>query len=243
MATAEAFGHSRPPPIVVTGRSHSATVIFLHGLGDSGSGWVPFAKSLSRSLPHIKFILPTASSIPVTINRGSVMPAWFDIRAFGDYDIKSIKGSVEYIKGLIAAEHATAGIPPDRVVLGGFSQGCFLSMTTATAAAEKLQLDGRLAGFVGLSGTVLAAHTEQAMATKQPHPNPNATTPVFYGLGGSDPMITPDRAESVVARLRQGTPPRDLTVRVYPGMGHASCAEEVADVEAFLKRVIPDQVK
>ncbi|KAJ3125614.1 hypothetical protein HK100_010713, partial [Physocladia obscura] len=61
--------------IVPAAAKHTATVIFLHGLGDSGYGWQPVAEQLAPLFPHVKFILPNAPTIPITVNGGYRMPA------------------------------------------------------------------------------------------------------------------------------------------------------------------------
>ena len=66
------------PPVVVAAKgTQSATVIWLHGLGDSGNGWAPIAHELN--MPHVKWVFPNAGARPVTINGGMSMPAWADI--------------------------------------------------------------------------------------------------------------------------------------------------------------------
>ncbi|KAI9318324.1 Phospholipase/Carboxylesterase-domain-containing protein [Zopfochytrium polystomum] len=80
------------------GQRHTATVFFLHGLGDSARGWAPFA-AIAPALPHVRFVLPTAPAIPVGINEGAVMPAWFDIHAFGKYDEQGVLDSMAACSG------------------------------------------------------------------------------------------------------------------------------------------------
>ena len=58
---------------------HSATVVLMHGLGDSADGWQSMAEQWASVFPYIKFILPTAPRRPVTLNGGMPMPAWYDI--------------------------------------------------------------------------------------------------------------------------------------------------------------------
>jgi predicted esterase len=130
------------------GTAPSAAVIFLHGLGDTGEGWRTAATQLAKRLPHVKFLLPTAPSRPVALNRGRVMPAWYDIKALptGDHDndddddddgdddngqdMDGIAASRDTVERLVAQEAAQHGIPRSRVVVGGFSQGAVVSMYT-----------------------------------------------------------------------------------------------------------------
>ncbi len=118
---------------------HTATVIFLHGLGDTGNGWAPVSKDLALHLPHVKFLFPTAPTRNITVNMGMSMPGWFDI---AHLDINSLKDmmegkpadengieeSVAYIHQLVDIE-IKSGIPRHRIVVGGFSQGGHVRLT------------------------------------------------------------------------------------------------------------------
>lgn len=101
---------------------HTATVIWAHGLGDTGFGWSPVTQSFG--MPWVKFLFPTAPVEPVQLNMGMAMNSWFDI--FGltgddDEDTNGILSSAAYLKRLVQKE-ISAGIPADRIVLAGFSQ-------------------------------------------------------------------------------------------------------------------------
>ena len=106
--------------------SHSASVILLHGLGDSAEGWVDTAEELSKQFPYIKFILPTATEIPVTLNRGMLMPAWYDITGLtpdrASELCDGLEASVEVVKDIIKSE-LSHGVLSNRILLAGFSQG------------------------------------------------------------------------------------------------------------------------
>ncbi|KAI9348935.1 Phospholipase/carboxylesterase/thioesterase [Zopfochytrium polystomum] len=192
----------------------------------------PFAAAIAPALPHVRFVLPTAPAIPVGINEGAVMPAWFDIHAFGKYDEQGVLDSVDYVKSLIASEQATAGIRPDRIVLGGFSQGCVVALTAS------MRLESKLAGFIGLSGFMLpkAADEGETLLTS----TANASTPFLVGHGDVDPMVKLSRAESAVARLRALG--RNVEFKTYHGLGHSSCDQEALDVARFLMKVIPGDI-
>jgi lysophospholipase-2 len=103
---------------------HSATIIFMHGLGDSADGISDIADSWSKQFPHIKFILPTATQRPVTLNGGMSMNAWYDIVGIDDRSAESVEGieeSVERIRKLLLNENSL-GLPYSRMILAGFSQ-------------------------------------------------------------------------------------------------------------------------
>ncbi|KAJ3300725.1 hypothetical protein HK104_006023 [Borealophlyctis nickersoniae] len=208
--------------------THTATVIFLHGLGDSGHGWAPVGKMLQPQLPHVKFVFPHAPSQPVTLNFGMSMPSWYDIRALapgGTEDEAGLKESMAKIQQLIKAE-VDAGIPPNRIVLGGFSQGAAVSLLTAVAS------DTKLAGFVGLSGYVpLSTEFDK-------HYKPtNKETPIFMGHGSADEVVNFQWGKMSYDLLSQ----KGMNVRFteYKNMGHSSSDKEIADVARFLGECLP----
>ena len=125
-----------PKPIVVNPPDGDvkATCIFLHGLGDSGNGWADVAGMMP--LPGVKWVFPTAPQQPVTINMGMVMNSWYDFNSFDVNDIvhdrENILKSADYLKSLVDAEVA-AGVPAEKVLVGGFSQGGAIALTMAGA--------------------------------------------------------------------------------------------------------------
>ena len=136
--------------IIPAAQVHQATVIFLHGLGDTAQGWAPVMRMLSRRLPTIKFILPTAASRPITINYNAVMPAWYDIYSLsGDerrVDAEGVKQSVSLVQSLVEKEPEHV-----KVIVGGFSQGGCIAL--ATACSQTKDSSSRLVdGCVSLSG-------------------------------------------------------------------------------------------
>merc|ERR1712212_557118 len=113
LATGNASKMSAPVVVNATTK-HTATVIFLHGLGDTAHGWASAMEAIG--LPHIKFILPTAPMMPVTLNMGMRMPSWFDMKSLnvdGDEDGAGIKKARDGIHHLIE-EEVKAGIPHER---------------------------------------------------------------------------------------------------------------------------------
>lgn len=150
MASISSLKHLIVGPI----EKHTASVIFLHGLGDSGQGWAPVATMLSKNpeLSHIKFILPHAPVQPVTLNFGMRMPSWFDIRSLDEKGTLEADGEDQ--EGMLAsslgvnkliADEVDSGIESSRVVVGGFSQGGAIGLLTG------LTSERRLGGIVALS--------------------------------------------------------------------------------------------
>ncbi|CAG8434126.1 4735_t:CDS:2 [Ambispora gerdemannii] len=214
-------------------RAHSATVFFFHGLGDSGSGWSPVGTQISREVPHVKFIFPNAPDKPITINGGAVMPAWYDIHALGD--INNMMKSREDEQGLLASiaaanslirEEIGSGIPSNRIVVGGFSQG------GAMALAIGLTSEYPFAGIISLSGYIPCRKKILMMSTET-----NKKTPIFMGHGDWD-MVVPHQFGKETSNLLQENG-YSVNFKTYEGMGHSSDVEEIRNVTEFLKRVIP----
>ncbi|MDI1243886.1 MAG: carboxylesterase [Rhodoferax sp.] len=212
---------------IETGPQPSAAVIWLHGLGADGNDFAGLVPELDLSAcPAIRFIFPHAPSIPVTVNGGYVMPAWYDI--FGAdlvsrQDAAGMRASEHAITALIEREMAR-GMAASRIVLAGFSQGCAMALHTG------LRFPQKLAGVMALSGYLpLAEHfaTERAEA--------NAHTPIFMAHGSQDPVVVPARGEaSRDLLLSMGYP---VQWHSYP-MPHSLHPHEVADISVFLRQVL-----
>jgi phospholipase/carboxylesterase len=172
-----------------------ASIIVLHGLGADGHDFEPVCQALDlRALGGLRFVLPHAPVIPVTINGGYPMRAWYDIRdAALDQreDPVGLRRSQAAVEALIARE-IERGIPAARIVLMGFSQGCAMTLLTG------LRYGQRLAGLVGLSGYLpLLASTEAERSAA------NQATPVFLAHGRQDQVVPLARAEAARAELER----------------------------------------
>ena len=218
---------SRLPIEIETAPNPTASVILMHGLGADGNDFVPIASELDLSeVGPVRFVFPNAPVIPVTLNNGYQMPAWFDI-AGPDFDVQEdaagLRRSQATIEALIANEKAR-GIPANRIVVAGFSQGCAMALLTGLRHTE------RLAGIVGLSGWLpLAASTAAERHAA------NHETPVFLGHGRQDPMVPLARA----AQSRDALIALGYTVEWHDyAMAHSVCMEEIDDLNAFLLRVL-----
>ena len=113
-----------PPVVLKASRNHTATLIFLHGLGDTGMGWAGALNSIKPD--YLKVICPTAPMLPVTLNGGASMPAWYDILSLDENDanredMEGVNWAVDFVHDLVKGE-AKHGLSPDRVMVGGFSQ-------------------------------------------------------------------------------------------------------------------------
>ncbi|KZT06516.1 Phospholipase/carboxylesterase [Laetiporus sulphureus 93-53] len=222
---------------------HTATVIFIHGLGDSGHGWKPVADLFRTDsmLGHIKWVLPHAPTMKVTANMGMEMPSWFDVLNFewrAQEDEAGMLRSVASINQLISAE-VDAGITANRIVLGGFSQGGAMSILTALTSERTLGAIAVLSGWLPLTRKI------KAMAT----PN-NINTPIFWGHGEDDPLVEFDMGtrsvEFLKTELKIKTAEPDepqkggITFRSYEDLPHSTSNEELHDLKEWLKKVMPD---
>ena len=210
-----------------TNPNPTAAVIWLHGLGADGNDFVPIIPELKLSgCPGIRFVFPSAPSMPVTVNGGYVMPAWYDIigrNLMDQEDAAGIQKSAAAIVELIEKE-ASLGIAYDKIVLAGFSQGCAMALHIG------LRFPHKLAGIIALSGYLplaMSANTEKHSA--------NSDTPIFMAHGTYDSVVTLDRAQASHTMLES------MGYRVdwneYP-MEHSVNHEELLDISRFLQQVL-----
>lgn len=211
---------------VETGARPEAAVIWLHGLGADGHDFEPIVPELR--LPdrlRVRFVFPHAPMRPVTINAGMRMRAWYDIAQLGPgpEDEAGIRASQAEIEKLLARE-VERGIRAGRIVLAGFSQGGALALHTALRHTEPL------AGVVALSTWLpLAARLPAERSAA------NAAVPIFMAHGTQDPMVPPALARASCAALeRLGYA---VEWHEYP-VPHSVCGEEIADIAAFLVRIL-----
>ena len=210
-----------------TGAKPAASLIVLHGLGADGNDFVPFADEIDlRAVGAVRWVFPHAPMRPVTINGGYVMRAWYDIlgtESLRREDEAGLREARAQVEALIARERER-GVAASRIVLAGFSQGCAMTLMTGLRHAE------RLAGLAGLSGYLpLPADTA---AERSPA---NADVPIFLAHGTYDPMIVLPRASASRDALRGLG--YEVEWHEY-AMPHSVCAEEIADLQRWLLRVL-----
>jgi phospholipase/carboxylesterase len=218
------------------------SVVWLHGLGADGNDFVPIvphlrleegsargvgsASSVGKSAgrgPAVRFVFPHAPSIPVAINMGMVMPAWYDI---GGADLRTkqdevgIRRSAAQVRALVERE-IERGIPSGNIVLAGFSQG------GAVAAFTALRFEKPLAGAICLSTYLVLGETLDAEIASA-----NRGLAVFQAHGTMDPMVQLQRGQELKKKLVDvGC---DVTWRTYP-MQHEVCLEEIEEIGAWLR--------
>ena len=209
--------------IIETSQPIQQSVIWLHGLGADGHDFAPIVPELN--IPNTRFIFPHAPHQAITMNNGYEMRAWYDLYGLTlqtKQDEAGMRAMQQEIESLIEAEQAQ-GIPTERIVLAGFSQGGAMAFFTG------LRYPKKLAGILALSTYVslkekLADEAHQA----------NKDMPIFMAHGSFDSIITLDTC-LVSRRLLE-----DLDYQVewheYP-MPHSVCPEEIEDIARFLKQV------
>ena len=210
---------------IETGDNPDAAIIWLHGLGASGDDFVPVVPELK--LPpelKIRFVFPFAPRLPVTINGGMVMPAWYDIletRIDRKVDTEQLEASTQRVDRLVDREVAR-GIDSSRIVLAGFSQGGAVVYQLALSSKR------RFAGLMTLS-TYFATQDSIEFSAE------NAGLPVAVFHGSYDPVVPESLGRSAVERLSgMGYA---VEYKTYP-MDHSVCMEEIGDISAWLQKLL-----
>ena len=212
---------------IETAPSPSRAVIWIHGLGADGYDFVDIVPALGLRDRPVRFVFPHAPMRPVTINRGMVMRAWYDVsddRGVRREDETGVRASQAQLEGLIAREKQR-GIPAERIVLAGFSQGGAIALHAGLRHAE------RLAGILALSTYLVQADKLPAEAAAV-----NRDVPIFMAHGTLDPVV---RFEWGLASRRaleaNGNP---VEWHQYP-IEHSLCLEEVRAIGAWLGKILP----
>jgi phospholipase/carboxylesterase len=212
---------------VQTSPSPGATVILLHGLGADGYDFVPVVRELeTHGAPAARYVFPHAPTMPVTINGGYVMRAWYDILGADlvrREDERGIRASQAMVEALIERE-VERGVARSRIVLAGFSQGGAIALQTGLRQPQPL------AGLIALSCYLPLADALPREATAA-----SKRVPLFLAHGTQDPVVP----------LARGTASRDALQAAgyavewhdYP-MPHSVSAEEIRDIAAFMQRVL-----
>lgn len=234
--------HSQPPPpprAVLYGGGSGLTVpsrgpataafIFLHGLGDTAAGWAP-AFPLP-TIDHVQTILPTADEMPVTMNMGYRMPAWFDLRGLDENaedDEQGILAAVARVDRIVE-DCINQGIPERRIVVGGFSQGGAVALTYGVRTERKI------GGIVGLS-----CWLPMLSGGRYPRELGTGTDLEFWmGHGTADAVVAMKFGERSAGVI--GSWERRVMWRTYPGLTHSASPQEMEEVAQFVARVVPKE--
>lgn len=214
-----------PEPVVVEPRkSHTASIVWLHGLGDSGHGWASISAQVQ--MPWVRYVFPTAPNRPITINQGMSMPGWFDLADLGDNFVDDREGlmeSIRFVKEIVDQE-VSKGIPRERIVVGGFSQG--------GAVALQALRSFPVGGIVALSSWL-------PLVGEKPYAIPeNQDVPILFCHGDSDEVVNFHVGEGSAEKLHADGLKVDF--KAFPGMAHEACLEEIVDIKNFLVNTLPD---
>ena len=208
----------------------SAIMIFLHGLGDNGAGWAYGFNEIKNK--KVQYIFPNAPSMPVTINGGFSMPAWYDLKTLNrsDEDKEGIQLAAKALREFISSQMQETGLSSSQIFLGGFSMGGALALYTALTHDEPLGGVIALSCYLPLS-KLFADGTEGHSLTKQ-------KCEIFQAHGDSDEVVTyswGQRTHDILQSGREELQKSQQPVfKVYPGMGHESCPQEMADVKSLI---------
>ena len=205
-----------------TGENPKIVIIWMHGLGADGNDFAPVVPQFTIPDFPIKFVFPHAPKIPVTINGGMVMRAWYDILSMDiaqRADIPGVKKS-EILMHELIDEQIAAGFKPEQIVLAGFSQGSAMCLHTSA------RLNKKIAGIIALSGYI---PVPDVLATEINKTNLN--TPIFMGHGTQDPVVP----------YTLGTYSRDLLIKTgykidwheYP-IQHGVSVDEIMDIKKWI---------
>ena len=206
-----------------TGDSPDAAIIWLHGLGASGDDFVPIVPELK--LPEslrVRFLFPHAPRLPVTINGGMVMPAWYDILEMSinrQVDREQLERSAELVAQIVDQEIAR-GIKPERIILAGFSQGGAVAYQLALSSQRKL------GGLMALS-TYFATQETIELSDE------NAQLPILIQHGVYDPVVP----EQLGQMARDTLLSKDYSVdyKTYP-MDHSVCPAQILDISQWIQQ-------
>ncbi len=200
-------------------------VIWLHGLGADGHDFEPIVPELKLNADlKIRFVFPHAPMIPVTINQGFVMRAWYDIRETkidAEPDKAGIRQSSQALVQMIE-EQVESGIVSERIVLAGFSQGGAIALFTA------LRYPGHLAGVM-----VLSAYMPLPQSLAAEKSDANSGIPIFLAHGSDDTVVPIELAYVTRGKLeKEGYP---ATWMEYQGMMHSVSEKEIFDIAEWLE--------
>ncbi|CAD5206692.1 unnamed protein product [Bursaphelenchus okinawaensis] len=215
------------PLIIPPLSDHTATLIFLHGRGDTGFGWKDTFEGELR-LPHFKVILPHAPTRRLARCGGVAMPAWYDSKALA-WDGGEVADHVEASRRVVfdlIDEEVKNGIPGDRILVGGFSQGAAVSLFSG------LTYHRRLAGVIALSGYLLQHNRFPGECQA------NKNTPIFFGCGDSDSIVPYEglmkKSYDYIDGFQDG-----IQFHVYRNLDHEINHQELDDIKDFIEKVAP----
>lgn len=221
----------------VSSKAPSSSLIFIHGLGDSGDGWSWFPNIVkhfniipSSVSDNINYVFPNAPAIPVSLNGGYRMPAWFDIYELNNpnarQDADGFLKSVEVANSFIKEQIEKYNVPAEKIIIGGFSQGAAVALATISMLEYKIGGAVILSGFCPIRDEI-----------KKLHKSANYDTPIFQGHGTVDEVINFQYGKQT-SEFYQSLGFKNLKFHGYPGVGHSTNDDELKQVQEFIKDVL-----
>jgi len=212
-------------PVILRPRiKQTASMVFLHGLGDTGHGWAGILNTIRPD--HLKVICPTAPVIPITLNLGFRMPAWFDVESLDNLeeecDIDGMQRSADTVYEIVEDE-IRSGIPSDRIIIGGFSQGAALALYST------LHYEKPLAACIALSTFFPEARLPDPQFLH------NKEIPFFQAHGESDNILPVQYGINTSKILKQFLKHHEF--RTY-NIQHETSDRELNDMKLFIESVV-----
>lgn len=209
------------PPVILDCDDAKASIIWLHGLGDDGNGFVPVATYFQQHFPNIRIVLPHAPRQAVSINGGYVMRSWYDIRSMNfteNEDETGFNQSRDYVDQLVKNE-VNAGIAEENIILAGFSQGGAVSLYAALSSSRPF------AGVIALSCYLPLEQSLARLETQVPRK-------IFLAHGEYDPLVPLALSKHSDEKLNEWN--HQVEWHHYP-IEHAVSPDELDDMLHWLK--------
>jgi lysophospholipase-2 len=238
-----------PPTAEASSTARPATLIFLHGYGDDADG-LPLGLAQQfqfyNKMQYLKWVLPYAPH-----NQEAMTRAWYVPRALPNVmkhrvpgegededaqdDETGIMKSVDIVDRLVEQEIQN-GTPPQRIVVGGFSQGCAVSLVWGLTGRLRNKVAGvlSLSGYLPLRDRIAELRKERAVG-----PDEKDTKQWFYAHGTMDMLVPLKLFVQGNEDLAKWVDKENVDGRVYQGMGHSTNSAELRDMLAFFEKVIP----
>ncbi|KAI1621261.1 lysophospholipase II [Exophiala viscosa] len=244
-----------PPAAPSVAPDRAATIIFLHGYGDDAEG-LPLGLAQQfhfyNKMQWLKWVLPNAEHNHDAMERAWYMPKALpnamkprvpgheDDKHASDDEAGIIK-SVDYVDKLVE-EEIGRGTPPERILVGGFSQGCAVSLTWGLTGRFRHKVGGMvcLSGYFPLSDRIESLREERSAETSDEAAVPEKGVKKWFYVHGTRDMLVPSRLYSQgIEELSKWVDKADIEEHLYEGMGHSTSAAELRDLLGFFEKVIP----
>eukprot|EP00347_Sterkiella_histriomuscorum_P020712 403336766 len=221
-------------------QQHKYSLIWMHGLGDSPASFVDLFMNRQYQLTpdHCKVILLQAPNRPVTMNGGYVMPSWYDINIVKKQDMMSMETlynkysqeeqeeSYQTVRSILEEERTQNNIQPQNLYVGGFSQGCAMSIATF------LKYEFGVGGIIGLSGM----NALKFDISKIPAYEEKKKTNIWLYHGIDDNMIRIDIAKMSYEALRSKEHGFNVTFQEEEGLDHSLSQKELMLLKQHLHK-------